>query len=152
MVGKLVSEPGSLSSGEGEQVIRKQQAKERRRLEKELNGKNVGHWNLREKRLYYTFLTQHERHFIKNELRRSDKVFRSMSHFIGTRAADQCRSHHQKMEKKYKTFENIVQAHKTDLEELAQKETLKPNEPTLQSLSCCELFAHDPVTPVHTYN
>lgn len=37
-----------------------------------------------------------------------DKIFKSMETFIGTRAADQCRSHHQKMEKKYKTFYRII--------------------------------------------
>lgn len=31
-----------------------------------------------------------------------------MEIFLGTREAEQCRSHHQKMEKKYKTFEEIL--------------------------------------------
>jgi hypothetical protein len=30
-----------------------------------------------------------------------DKIFKTMAMFIGTRQAEQCRSHHQKMEKKY---------------------------------------------------
>ena len=37
-----------------------------------------------------------------------DKIFKTMADFVGSRAADQCRSHHQKMEKKYKTFYNII--------------------------------------------
>lgn len=37
-----------------------------------------------------------------------DKIFKTMADFLGSRAADQCRSHHQKMEKKYKTFYNII--------------------------------------------
>jgi hypothetical protein len=37
-----------------------------------------------------------------------DKIFKTMADFLGTRAADQCRSHHQKMEKKYKNFYNII--------------------------------------------
>jgi hypothetical protein len=31
-----------------------------------------------------------------------------MANFLETRAADQCRSHHQKMEKKYKSFDVIL--------------------------------------------
>jgi hypothetical protein len=31
-----------------------------------------------------------------------------MARFIGTRQADQCRSHHQKMEKKYLSFHGIL--------------------------------------------
>lgn len=37
-----------------------------------------------------------------------DKIFKTMADFLGSRAADQCRSHHQKMEKKYKNFYNII--------------------------------------------
>jgi hypothetical protein len=90
-------EAGSGLSAEEQLRAKKQKAKERRKRERQMSGKNVGHWNIREKKMYYTFLTMHERHFLRNELRRSDKIFRSMSHYIGTRAADQCRSHHQKM-------------------------------------------------------
>jgi hypothetical protein len=41
-------------------------------------------------------------------MRRMDKIFKTMADFLGSRAADQCRSHHQKMEKKYKNFYNII--------------------------------------------
>lgn len=41
-------------------------------------------------------------------LRRTDKIFKTMSSFIGSREAEQCRSHHQKMEKKYKNFYQII--------------------------------------------
>ena len=41
-------------------------------------------------------------------MRRLDKIFKTMSTFIGTREAEQCRSHHQKMEKKYNSFANIL--------------------------------------------
>ena len=37
-----------------------------------------------------------------------------MSKYIDTRAADQCRSHHQKMEKKYGSFDAIVEVLKDD--------------------------------------
>ena len=32
-----------------------------------------------------------------------------MSTYVGTREAEQCRSHHQKMEKKYHTFGHILE-------------------------------------------
>lgn len=41
-------------------------------------------------------------------MRRLDKIFKSMSTFIGTREAEQCRSHHQKMEKKFHSFSKIL--------------------------------------------
>jgi hypothetical protein len=37
-----------------------------------------------------------------------DKIFKTMETFIGTRQAEQCRSHHQKMEKKYHNFVSII--------------------------------------------
>lgn len=42
------------------------------------------------------------------KLRRMDKIFKSMADFIGSREAEQCRSHHQKMEKKFKSFYKIL--------------------------------------------
>jgi hypothetical protein len=41
-------------------------------------------------------------------MRRMDKIFKTMELFIGTRQAEQCRSHHQKMEKKYLSFHRIL--------------------------------------------
>ena len=41
-------------------------------------------------------------------MRRLDKIFKTMALFIGSREAEQCRSHHQKMEKKYHSFANII--------------------------------------------
>lgn len=38
-----------------------------------------------------------------------DKIFKTMAQFVGTREAEQCRSHHQKMEKKYETFLRILE-------------------------------------------
>jgi hypothetical protein len=37
-----------------------------------------------------------------------DKIFKTMECFIETRQAEQCRSHHQKMEKKYQYFPKII--------------------------------------------
>ncbi len=43
----------------------------------------------------------HSYHFLNKHLRRLDKIFKSMATFVGSREAYQCRSHHQKMEKKF---------------------------------------------------
>ena len=60
-------------------------------------GKLMGHWNTIEKKKYHWFLEMYHGHFENKHMRRMDKIFKSMADFIGTRAADQCRSHHQKM-------------------------------------------------------
>jgi hypothetical protein len=70
--------------------------------------KRSGHWSSEEKLKYYQFLVKHQMNFEKRELRRLDKIFKLMSQHLGSRAADQCRSHHQKMEKKYGSFEALM--------------------------------------------
>lgn len=37
-----------------------------------------------------------------------DKIFKTMALFVGSREAEQCRSHHQKMEKKYNSICKIL--------------------------------------------
>ena len=54
------------------------------------------------------FLELHARHFFNSHLRRTDKIFKGMERFVGSREAEQCRSHHQKMEKKHGCFVGIV--------------------------------------------
>ena len=39
-----------------------------------------------------------------------DKIFKTMEKFVHSREAEQCRSHHQKMEKKYGSFSKILKA------------------------------------------
>lgn len=58
--------------------------------------------------MYFYFLKDHRENFIKKETRRTDKIFKVMARYIRTRAADQCRSHHQKMEKKFGTIDAIL--------------------------------------------
>jgi hypothetical protein len=69
---------------------------------------NRGHWSLEENKRYHWFLEIHYSHFVNRHMRRMDKIFKSMEMFVGTRQAEQCRSHHQKMEKKYLNFTTIV--------------------------------------------
>jgi hypothetical protein len=76
--------------------------------EKEEKNMQKGHWTGEENKRYHWFLEIHSRHFIFKHLRRTDKIFKNMAAFIATREAEQCRSHHQKMEKKYHTFYQIL--------------------------------------------
>ena len=56
-----------------------------------------GHWALEENKRYHWFLEIHNHHFLNKHMRRMDKIFKTMAVFVGTREAEQCRSHHQKM-------------------------------------------------------
>lgn len=73
-----------------------------------LDKKQRGHWSLEENKRYHWFLEIYHLHFIRKEMRRLDKIFKTMATFVGTREAEQCRSHHQKMEKKYQSFSKIL--------------------------------------------
>jgi hypothetical protein len=55
-----------------------------------------------------TFMVENRDSFENRDLRRSNKIFKKMARFIKTRCPEQCRSHHQKYEKKYATFDQIV--------------------------------------------
>lgn len=68
-----------------------------------------GHWDEIENRKYFVFLQDHHTNFERKNLRRSEKIFKVMSRYLGTRTADQCRSHHQKMEKKCLSFQKIIE-------------------------------------------
>ena len=64
--------------------------------------KRKGHWGLDEKAKYYLFMKSNLFRFQSIEIRRLEKVFTEMSTYVSTRSATQCRSFHQKQEKKYK--------------------------------------------------
>lgn len=55
------------------------------------------------------FLKANKEKFGDREARRTDKIFREMAKAIRTRGADQCRSHHQKMDKKFPEFERLLE-------------------------------------------
>ena len=79
-----------------------------RKGSEELRNVNRGHWTTEENKKYHWFLEIHYNHFVNRHMRRMDKIFKTMELFIGTRQAEQCRSHHQKMEKKYHNFTTII--------------------------------------------
>lgn len=55
------------------------------------------------------FMIENKEIFENRDLRRSNKIFKKMAKYVDTRCPEQCRSHHQKYQKKFKTFDSIVQ-------------------------------------------
>ena len=84
--------------------------KSRKSKSEEVSNPNqkFGHWALEENKRYHWFLEIHNHHFLHKHMRRMDKIFKTMATFVGTREAEQCRSHHQKMEKKYHSIARIL--------------------------------------------
>lgn len=78
------------------------------RRARELIGKNKGRWSQEEQRQYYEFLKDNLGYFENKDNRRYDKVFKMMSSKIRTRTSDQCRTHHQKLEARYKKLTKIM--------------------------------------------
>ena len=63
-------------------------------------------------------------------MRRMDKIFKTMEKFVGSREAEQCRSHHQKMEKKHGSFTTILR------ELRRQHYTTEDSETVLSDMRC----------------
>ena len=99
---KKKGRPKGLKTNKGKSLL-----KEENKLEKH-EKLNKGHWRPEENKKYHWFLEMYSKHFIMKQLRRMDKIFKTMAEFIGTREAEQCRSHHQKMEKKHESFYKII--------------------------------------------
>jgi hypothetical protein len=76
--------------------------------EEDLIDSKIGRWDYDEQVLYLEFVENNKLHLESKECRRSTKVFKMMSSQILTRGPDQCRSHHQKMHKKYDSVDNII--------------------------------------------
>ena len=60
------------------------------------------------------FLDFFQGKFEKKHNRRLWKIFKLMSEFIETRSPNQCRSHHQKMERNHKSVSQIITVYKSD--------------------------------------
>ena len=81
-----------------------------------------GSWTTDETRLYMNFLDHYHKKFGCEEKRRKCTIFNRLSKAINTRTPDQCRSHHQKMQLKYGSIDNIVESLRRRLEEEAETE------------------------------
>ena len=87
-------------------------------------GIKSGIWNINEMKAYLKFITRFESHFKGKATRKKKKIFQRMSNFIKSRTAEQCRSHHQKLEIKYETHKRIIECIESEIAriiELVQK-------------------------------
>lgn len=81
----------------------------------------IGRWNYDEQLLYLEFTKDNAFALENKENRRSSKIFKQMAKVVISRSADQCRSHHQKMEKKHGSVPNILTQCRKSLERLRNK-------------------------------
>lgn len=74
---------------------------------------------------YIAFIQHNKSKMRSKEKRRSNKFFEEMANFINTRNALQCRSHHQKLEEKYRHIPTIINIFKPFFNVEAYRRTLK---------------------------
>ena len=60
-----------------------------RRTERNVDNLNLnrGHWLVEENKRYHWFLEIHYQHFVNRQMRRMDKIFKTMEQFVGSRQA-----------------------------------------------------------------
>lgn len=77
---------------------------EYKKVELPIEGRRVVHgsWSLRENQTYLLFLSRYRRDFSSEEARRRSVVFNRLSKELHRRTPDQCRSHHQKLQNRFK--------------------------------------------------
>lgn len=68
----------------------------------------TGAWNSRENFIYLKFMVDNTEDFRTETNRRKTKVFFRLSKILKKRTPDQCRSHHQKLQLKYKDDLNAI--------------------------------------------
>jgi hypothetical protein len=82
----------------------------------------VGEWNYQENQIYLQFMIENINDFLTEKSRRKTKVFFRLSKILKKRTPDQCRSHHQKLQLKYKDdlYSIIGEVHKKIQKSIAQ--------------------------------
>jgi hypothetical protein len=63
---------------------------------------STGGWSARENQVYLQFMVENAQDFLTEKSRRKTKVFFRLSKILRKRTPDQCRSHHQKLQLKYR--------------------------------------------------
>lgn len=83
----------------------------------------VGEWNYQENQVYLQFMIDNTADFLSERTRRKTKVFYRLSKILKKRTPDQCRSHHQKLQLKYKDdlFSIIGEVHRKIQKSIAQE-------------------------------
>lgn len=70
--------------------------------------KNQGNWKKDEEARFMEHMLKHDEIYRDKDLRRTHKIFKKMGKFVRTRSSEQCRSHHQKLELKLKSYDAII--------------------------------------------
>jgi len=65
-------------------------------------------WEIKEAILYWKFVQENQQTLEFKEKKHKQKIFNDMADFIKTRDTHQCRSHHQKIIKKYKNLGTFI--------------------------------------------
>lgn len=78
------------------------------KLIKEPKSFNYNYWSLEEQTTYRNFLVQHMPMITSTEYRKKQRIFKKISSILGTRTPIQVKSHHQKLEDKYKSIPKII--------------------------------------------
>lgn len=69
---------------------------------------NYNYWTKEEQTIYLNFLVEHMPMINSTEYRKKLRIFKKISTILGTRTPIQVKSHHQKLEDKFKTIPKII--------------------------------------------
>lgn len=93
----------------------------------------MNYWSDEEQGLYLAFLKQHMPMITSPEYRKKQRIFKKISALLGTRTPIQVKSHHQKLEGKYKNVSKIIAHLEKELRLVkAEKETEEAYSVSLQ--------------------
>lgn len=68
----------------------------------------MNYWSDEEQGLYLTFLKDHMPMITSPDYRKKQRIFKKISSLLGTRTPIQVKSHHQKLESKFKNVSKII--------------------------------------------
>lgn len=68
----------------------------------------TGSWSLEENKVYLEFLRNYKKDFDNEVSRRKSTVFNRLSKALRKRTPDQCRSHHQKLQNRFKNNIDLI--------------------------------------------
>jgi hypothetical protein len=69
---------------------------------------NYNYWSIEEQTIYLRFLVENAAEISGNGSRRKLRMFKKISTLLGTRTPKQVKSHHQKLEDKFKSIQKII--------------------------------------------
>lgn len=88
-------------------------------------------WTYEENQQYILFLEENKKSFDDEQTRRFSKIFLEMSLNMLNKSPEQCRTHHQKALRKYKSIDRIISFILSDTEQRIEKQR-QPEEQVLE--------------------